>query len=135
MGVYAAVLFVALAGAPRDDLHAITDARVPIEFGTVPMAAVFPRPVPALISHADVLPGQPFEGMAPLFDQLHARQLTCMSLGEHGLLVLVERRLGHEFSGEEWFRLQTLGHHAQRCLERLDLSAGSYNGATVMVAH
>lgn len=135
MGVYAAVLFVALPGAPNQDLHAVSDARVPVEFGTVPMAAVFPRPVPALISHADVLPGQPFAGMAPLFDELRARQLTCMSLGEHGLLVLVERRLGHDFSGEEWFRLQTLGHHAQRCLERLDLSTGSHNSAATVLSH
>jgi hypothetical protein len=122
MGAYAAVLYV--TGPPAAsvaELHAVVDARVPVRLDPLPADDVLPRPVPVLITLADVAPGEPFTPFAPLFTQIHARQLTCITLGEQGLLVLIERRYGRDFTGEEWFRLQTVGHHAQRSLERIDL--------------
>ena len=135
MGAYAAVLFVAEpSGTSAAGLHAVVDARIPLRLNPLPAEDVLPRPVPVLITLADVAPGQPFSPFAPLFTQIHARQLTCITLGQQGLLVLIERRFDRDFTGEEWFRLQTVGHHAQRSLERIDLS-DQRSPAAVAVIH
>lgn len=124
MGVYAAVLLVAARADGADlELLAVADRKVPFELGALRASEVLTRPVPALITEADTVAGGPYFGLQPLFTRLGARQLTCMALGGQGVLVLIERRHARDFSGEEWFRLQTLAHHAQRSMERLELAA------------
>lgn len=117
LGAYAAVLL--LADDDAAGLEPVGDARLPMGLGSVAATELQARSVPTVLTFADTLAGRPFAGLAALFTELHATELLCTGLGDLGLLLLVERRTGREFSGEEWFRFQVVAHHTQRALERL----------------
>lgn len=102
-------------------LYPRVSARVTAHLDTVPAAAALPNAVPGPIMPEDTAPGQPFAALANLFAVAGASHLASTAIGERGIIVLVERRLHREFSGEDWFHLQVVARHAECTLERLQL--------------
>jgi hypothetical protein len=124
LGVFGAVLLLPSGTDGQvTRLRAIPHVRIAATLEPLDASAVLPRPAPAPITPAETAPGKPFAGLAPLFSETRATQLVSVPLGERALLVLVERRSDREFSGEDWFRMQTVARHADRVLERLELKA------------
>jgi hypothetical protein len=78
---------------------------------------------PGPVRRSDTAPGQPFAGLAPLFDV--AAHVACACIGDRGLLVVVERRADRALRGEDWFRLQTIARQTRRTLEHLAFEARS----------
>ena len=134
MGTYAAALLLVSVAPNGPGLEPLVDARLPADLGAIPMSEMHGAHVPILLRHSDTEAGQPFAGLAALFTRAQARQITCTGIGAYGLLLLVERRFGRELSGEEWFRLQAIGRHAETALERLQLRS-EYLGSRPAEGH
>lgn len=118
LGVYAALLLVPAAGPHAAQLLAISDSRLPLRAEPLHIPAVRPFGTPAPITDAEIAPGGAFAALAPLLHEVGARCMNSVPIGEHCLLLLVERRAGREFSGEDWFRMHVIARHADRALER-----------------
>ena len=118
LGVYAALLLVPAAGPHAAQLLAISDSRLPLRAEPLHIPAVRPFGTPAPITDAEIAPGGAFAALAPLLHEVGARCMNSVPIGEHCLILLVERRAGREFSGEDWFRMHVIARHADRALER-----------------
>jgi len=124
LGVFGAVLLLPFdTDGGGTKLHAVPHARIAMRLDPLDASAVLPRPAPAPITRSETAPERAFAALAPLFTETRATQLISVPLGERALLVLVERRADREFSGEDWFRMQSVARHADRVLERLELRA------------
>jgi hypothetical protein len=124
LGVFGAVLLLPFdPDGAGTKLHAIPHARIAARLDPLDASAVLPRPAPAPIAPQETEQGRAFAGLAALFTETRATQLVSVPLGTRALLVLVERRSDREFSGEDWFRMQSVARHADRVLERLELKA------------
>jgi hypothetical protein len=118
-GWSAALLLPAPGSGPCESLRVVADPRITVTLGNVPCGILGPGPL--LIGPADAHPGAPLAGLAGLFADCGAAYLAGVSLGNSGMLLLIERRAEREFNGEDWFRLQAAARHAEGVLERVQL--------------
>jgi diguanylate cyclase (GGDEF)-like protein len=78
---------------------------------------------PTLVSADEVLPetGGPYFGLAPVFREIGASMMASVPLGDHGLLIVAERRLDRQFEAEDWDLLRSLARLAEVAIERVQL--------------
>jgi diguanylate cyclase (GGDEF)-like protein len=78
---------------------------------------------PTVVTAEEVLPetGGPYLGLAPVFQAIGASSMASVPLGDHGLLIVAERRLDRQFEAEDWDLLRSLARLAEVAIERVQL--------------
>jgi GAF domain-containing protein len=110
--------------APADDR-----TRLPLSFPAMrsmqPLTmAAFGAPAAAeLIQRDDARSSARSGGLELLFDDTRVQCAACITVGERGLLIVVERRSKHEFTPDDWYRLRAIADQADVALERIALEA------------
>lgn len=61
-------------------------------------------------------------GLHALFEDSSVQRVACMTVGERGLLAIIERRTDRVFVPDDWYRLRAIAVHADATLERISLA-------------
>lgn|GEM_PF-6178907 len=114
VGGYTGLVFV-----PRGPGSALRPALDPgLRFDPELLSIPEPPASPGVIGPAAADTGGPFAALRPLFTAERAAALALAPFGARGTVVVVERREGRAFTGDDWELLRVLSLQAEAALER-----------------
>jgi len=113
VGGYTCLVFVPRDGGPA--LHPALDPGLRLD---ALLSIPEPPASPGVIGPAAAATGGPFATLRPLFTEARAAALALAPFGARGTVVLVERREGRAFTGDDWELLRVLSLQAEAALEQ-----------------